>query len=1046
MAHVTVERRSMSLEQWARLQFARIRECVVAQRYPTEGWSVRLGQYFPDGYIWDEDFHPIRNGEFWGRPDGAAQFTCTLEIPEELADQRVWFSMLTGAEVIVSRDDRMLDGIDPNRSRILLAEQAQNGQQFEIMMEAYVRSKPDDDRALEARHIRGSVQRFNAPELIVVNEEAQALSYYLELLYALAFGGAASEEIHEGLQYQIEQLLKVFPAYDCAEAVLLSSFPQIRQFLQAKIYRDYPSLGHHGKLACVAHSHLDIAYHWKVAQTVQKNARTCLIQMRLMERYPEFTYAHTQAWTYETLEQYYPELFEELKQRVAEGRWEIVGGMYVEPDCNAPSAESFARQILYGKRYFLEKFGVEVDNCWLPDVFGNSAILPQLLTLGGIPYFVSNKMSTWNDTNLFPHNNFVWRGIDGSEVYACVPPVHFISWMDPNDLIAHWDAFLDKNFCDESLHMYGFGDGGSGVTQEMLEAFPRLERLPGLPRVRQTTGKEYLHSAFAESEDPLPVWDGELYLEMHRGTFTTKGALKRENRQGEFLAQETETFCALASLQGKAYPAEKLRNAWKKLLLNQFHDILPGSHTQPVFVEAMETYRQMRDEFRALQSDALAVLAPESGLNSLCVINPSSDSRSGLAVLEVPGAIDPVGHALQDAEGKSVRLQAQHVPGAQGPRIVAEVPELAPFSISNFRVTYTPSAKENSALKIGPAYLENAFFRLDFDERHRLVSIFDKQRRRQVLPEGAIANEWQLFEDKPGKYNAWDLLSNYEDHPFRMPDWEQLEIAEEGPLSVALKFSGIFSHSRVEQIVRLHADIPRIDFESWVDWRETEKLLKVAFPVCVKSRFYTTDSSAGGFERDNHRNTSWQQARFEVCAHKWVDLSEGLFGVALLNDCKYGCDVDGNVIRLSLLRAPIRPDRVSDKGEHRFTYSLFTHDGDWRRGGVVEAAYALNWPLKALVQRRGAAFENASALRIDNPALKCLAFKCDEDGSGDVVLRLAELYGSHGTATIQPAFPFQEAVICDLLERPLSVVECSDGKLMLPFQPYQIQTLRFRKP
>lgn len=1044
MAHVKVERRSMSLKQWAHLQFARIQELVVAQRHTTSGWQVRIGQYLPDGYTWDGDFQPISNGEFWGRPDGTAQFTGTVSIPDAMNGQQVWFAMRTGAEVIVYANGRMLDGLDPNRFRIILAEQAQAGQTCEIMMEAYVRSKPDDDRSIAARQIRGSVQQFFIPELLVLDNEALALKYDLDLVEALAFGEAASEEIQEGLQYQIQQLLKLFPAYDADRAALRAALPAIAQYVRTSIYRETPVLGHHGKLACVAHSHLDIAYHWKVAQTVQKNARTCLIQLRLMERYPEFTYAHTQAWTYEMLARYYPDLFAEVKQRIAEGRWEIVGGLYVEPDCNVPSAESFARQILYGKLYFLEQFGVEVDNCWLPDVFGNSAILPQILKLGGIPYFVSNKMSTWNDTNLFPHNNFLWRGLDGSEVYACVPPVHFISWMDPNDLVNHWEAFLDKTWCHESLHMYGFGDGGSGVTEEMLEAFPRLAKLPGLPHIRQTTGKEYLHTTFATANNTLPVWDGELYLEMHRGTFTTKGRLKQENRRGEFALQAVETLWTLAALQGATYPVHALRETWKKLLLNQFHDILPGSHTQPVFVEALETYQQMWDTVARLQTDVLDVLAPATGIDQqVCIINPTSTPRRGLACFAQSEDLPKAEFVLQDQAGQRYPLQNQQVPGGQT-RVVTAIPELPPMSLTNFTLTPGTQTIAVSELQATARSLENRFFRLELDEQQRVTRIFDKLRQREVVSADAIANDWQLFEDKPGKYNAWDLLPQYQDHPISLPDWQTADVVERGPLSIALRLQRAFSQSRAEQIIRLHADIPRIDFETWVDWQETEKLLKVAFPVTVKARFYTTDTSAGGFERENHRNTSWQAARFEVCAHKWVDLSEGLFGVALLNDCKYGYDVDGNVLRLSLLRAPIRPDRVSDKGEHRFTYSIFTHDGDWRKGGLVEAAYALNWPLTAWRGRQGTSFTD-SAVQLDAPALTCFALKCAEDGSGDVVLRLAELYGSHGTASIHVNFAFRNVWLCDLLERRLTSCDYSATTVNVPFQPYQIQTLRFTR-
>lgn len=1043
MAHVKVVRRSMSPEQWARLQFERVDELIIAQVAPTTGWQVRNGQYFPDGYVWDEDFHPINPGDFWGRPDGTAEFTGSATVPPSMAGQAVWLEFFAGGEVMVHVNGRLLNGIDPNRPRVLLTDNAESGQTFELRFEAYTRSKPDDDRAIPARDIRGCVQRFNLPRLVAIDETALALKYDLDILYGLAFGEQAAEDLQTRLRRQIETLLREFPVFDSDLPALRTAVPTIKTYIDEHIFRADSPFGKRGKLACVAHSHLDIAYHWKVAQTVQKNARTCLIQLRLMDRYPEFSYAHTQSWTYETLEQYYPELFAEVKQRIAEGRWEIVGGMYVEPDCNVPNAEALARQIIYGKLYFLEKFGVEVDNCWLPDVFGNTPILPQLLKLGGIDYFVSNKMSTWNDTNRFPHNNFIWRGLDGSEVFACVPPTHFITWFEPDQVIESWEAFIDKDVVDESLLMYGFGDGGSGVTEEMLEHYRRLQKSPGGPELRLTSGKDYLHGAFADPKD-LSAWDGELYLEMHRGTFTTKGELKRLNRRGEFLAQEAETLCALAMLNGATdYPVEALREAWKKLLLNQFHDILPGSHTNAVYHEAMETYAQMTTEFEALKTAALNTLAPPADAGSVTVFNPTASARGGLAVLDEGDGLAEGLFALQATAGFRHPLQKQAIPGG-GERLVTDVPLVPSMAAATFTLVDHAGDQKSSGMRVTPNLLENDFFRLELDAGGNPVRIFDKKRNREVLPDGAIGNDWQLFEDKPGKYNAWDILPNYVDHPIDLPVWESIEVVENGPLSVALKLRRAFGTSRAEQIIRLHANTPRIDFETWVDWRETERLLKVAFPVTVKARHFTTDTSAGGMERENHQNTPWQQARFEVCTHKWTDLSEGLFGVALLNDSKYGADVRGNVLRLSLLRAPIRPDRVSDKGEHRFTYSLFTHSGDWRSGGVVEAALDLNWPLQALRGRRGA--QSEPALVIDAPALKVQAFKSAEDGSGDVVIRLVEVYGSRGTAIIGTGFDIESATICDLLERPTGDALPINGQTIRPdYAPYQIQTIRFRR-
>jgi alpha-mannosidase len=589
--------------------------------------------------------------------------------------------------------------------------------------------------------------------------------------------------------------------------------------------------------------------------------------------------------------------------------------------------------------------------------------------------------------------------------------------------------------------MYGFGDGGSGVTEEMLEHYRRLQKSPGAPELRLTSGREYLHSAFSEP-DRLAVWEGELYLEMHRGTFTTKGALKQENRRGEFLAQEAETLCALAALKGTLYPVDTLCEAWKKLLLNQFHDILPGSHTNAVYHEAMDTYVQIRAEFETLKTKALDVLAPPAKDSDVCIFNPFSDERSGIAVLDNPAELETNSMSLQDSAGKRYPLQTLVVPGG-GERVVTATPPVPPLGMVRFALVPISEARSSGELLVTLNTLENRFFLLLFDGHHRLVRIFDKRRNREVVPAGSVANEWQLFEDKPGKYNAWDILPNYKDHPVPLPDWESAEVVEEGPLSGALRLRRTFGSSRAEQVIRLYADAPRIDFETWVDWGETERLLKVAFPVTVKSRYYTTDTTAGGLERDNHQNSTWQQARFEVCTHRWTNLSEGLFGVALLNDSKYGIDVRGNVMRLSLLRAPIRPDRVSDKGEHHFTYSIFPHDGDWRTGGVVEAAYDLNWPLVAWRGRRAKNAEQP--ITINAPALKVQAFKLAEDGSGDVVIRLVELYGSRGTAKVQTGFSIQSATSCDLLERPQNEIALADEQTIeLGYSPYQIRTIRLK--
>jgi alpha-mannosidase len=1040
MAHIPVKRRNLSIEKWSKILFEKISEYIIKEYYPIDNWIVRTGQYFPDGYEWrDKDFTPIIEGQMWGGPDVTSVFKSEFYIPSEADGKELWFYMLTPTEVLVSENGKYLDGLDPNRQWFKYLDSARLGEEHHILLEAYTRSKPDDDRNMKSHHLKGCIQKFRRPALVVIDHELLALKYDLDTIYQSAYSQYMENDIKKYLQYHIEEIIKLFPVFESGIKEFGVAVPKIKQYIEEKIFNATHPYGKHGNIACVAHSHLDVAYHWKVGQTVQKNARTTLIQLRLMERYQDFKYSHSQAWMYESLEKYYPDLFNEVSKKIIEGQWEVVGGMYVEADCNLISAESMIRQILYGKQYFLEKFNCNVDNCWLPDVFGNNSIMPQILKLGEIDYFISNKIFTWNDTNLFPHNNFIWKGIDGSEVFACIPPYHFVMFMTPDQVIENWTKFQDKHYCSESLQMFGYGDGGSGVTVEMIEYFKRQQQLPGIPKMRLTSGKEYLHSVFRNAES-FPVWDGELYLEMHRGTFTTKGELKRYNRKGEFLAQETETLMALASLVNciPYIVQEQIKVPWKKLLLNQAHDILPGSHTAPVTVDAVTAYREMNDEFNMLKNHVIDYMTNEGTKHEYVLINTSSDKRGKTAYLDIKSSNIK---SIKDDKGTLYPIQKQVRPDGKE-RYCAAIPEVSGFSFVNFITSEEVVNPVFEDLFINKKCMQNEFFRLSLDDIGHIISIYDRLKNREIVPEGREVNEWQLFEDCSGIYNAWDILKTYENQKIVLPDWDNIEVVESGLVSIALRLKRTFGKSKAVQIVRMYKERARIDFETWVDWHESEKLLKVAFPVNVKSRVYSVDTSAGVFERMNHQNTSWEQAKFEVPCHKWVNLSEGLFGVSLMNDCKYGCDVQGNVMRLSLLRAPIRPDRESDRGEHYFTYSLFTHSGNWQNDGLVEEAYDLNYPLVMINGRKFVYSESFKALKVNSTALKCQAFKMAEDGSRDIIVRLIELYGSRGDTSLKVGFDVAKAFICNILEKNIERLNVEDNEIRLAYKPYQIISIR----
>ncbi|MBR0227769.1 MAG: alpha-mannosidase, partial [Clostridia bacterium] len=606
MAHVKVVRRSMRPEEWTDLRFGWLQRGVYEDKAEITELTIRDARQISENeYVYlDGGERPLKNGDMYFTPDGTAFIKGHAVIPPRFRGRDVYFSLKTAAEMIVKINGKYVGGIDPNRERILLNPYI-DSDELCIEIEAYNRSKPDDERNPASLSKRGCRQIFEGAYLCTIRENVQSLIYDYILLMDIAHSEYFNEDYRRFLFAELSRALDKVD-FDTWEGV-----DEAAAYIEKVIYANTDFKGS-GDVALVGHSHLDIAYYWRRIHAVQKNARTVLIQLRLMDKYPEFRYTHTQAYTYETLEKYYPDLFEELKEKIAAGQFEPVGAMYVEPDCNVPAAESLIRQFLYGQKYFREKFGKTVDNAWLPDVFGNSWIMPQILKKSKVDYFVSNKMSTWNDTNRFPHNNFIWKGIDGSEVYACVPPTHFITWNMPSQIQENWEAYQDKEVGGQTLSMYGYGDGGSGVTEEMLEMVRRFSKVSVMPKIELTGGADFLHKNLKDNK-MLALWDGELYLEMHRGTFTTKSNLKKMNRALEFKLREAEMFCAFAAWNGADYPAEELRECWKKLLLNQFHDILPGSHIHPVYEDAMADYAEINRKLDAI----LAQHTADSWFNSL---------------------------------------------------------------------------------------------------------------------------------------------------------------------------------------------------------------------------------------------------------------------------------------------------------------------------------------------------------------------------------------------------------------------------------------------
>ncbi|MBO5935780.1 MAG: alpha-mannosidase [Clostridia bacterium] len=940
MAHIKVTRRSMRPEEYTDLRFGWLKRSIYEDKTEITSFTIREARQTSEMKFEFYDAEPrmLNKGDMYFSPDGTAFIEAYAKVPEKYKGKEVRFCLKTAAEMIVKINGKYAGGIDPNRENLIIP-QFIDSDEIHIEITAYNRSKPDDERNPESLSVRGCRQVFEGGYFGIINESVQSLVYDLELLLDIS----KSECFNEDLRHHINK--ELYAALDyidfdniCNDDVLLAS-----EHIRKHIYADNRFKGN-GKVALISHSHLDIAYYWRRIHTVQKNLRTVLIQMRLMDKYPDFRYAHTQAYTYETIEKYYPEVFEELKEKIRNKQFEPVGAMYVEPDCNVPSAESLIRQCLYGQMYYREKFGVTVDSCWLPDVFGNSWILPQILKKSGVKYFVSNKMSTWNDTNRFPHNNFIWKGIDGSKIYACVPPTHFISWNMPSQVQENWDAFQDKESGTETLQMFGYGDGGSGVTEEMIELMHRFEKISAMPETRHITAHEFLEENFTEDKN-FAVWDGELYLEMHRGTFTTKSEIKRYNRLLEYKLRDAEIVSVAKMIEGNSYPADTIKNSYKKLLINQFHDILPGSHITPVNRDAIDDYKE-------IESDVEKIIECDSRY----FFNSLNFARNSITFIE-------------DTNGDITRL------GKKGFYTIPGIDSLQSAEI-------VKSYFKDEWLNIDNT-VETPYYSIKFNNDGSFESLYDKKLDRNWIK--GNFNKLHLYYDYPGVYDAWDILPDYAN--------KEEKINIDSPVILTYKnnetaeFTTVLStkKSKWKMIIRVFRRSRAIEVENIVDWNEKHRLAKVEFSPDILSRELVCDTSAGFIKREMHKNTTWQQARFETCHHKWFDISETDAGVAVINNSKYGVGIGDDSVTLSLLRATIRPDPTSDIGHHEFTYMILPHEGDAVHAKINNIAFEYNIPL----------LKQNINMNINFGDLYLQGLKLSED-SEYIIIRLSEQNGKRG--------------------------------------------------
>lgn len=806
------------------------------------------------------------------------------------------------------------------------------------------------------------------------------------------------------------------------------SIEDARAYLAKHLYGELCSKDGKPVVHCVGHTHIDVEWRWARAQTREKIQRSFSTAKSLMDRYPEYQFMLSQPELYRYLKEEAPERYEELCELVKAGRWEPEGAMYLEADCNLTSGESLVRQILAGKRFFKKEFGVDSRILFLPDVFGYSAAMPQILKKSGVDYFVTSKIS-WNDTNMMPMDEFMWEGIDGTDIFTCFITAQkyspegkngttYVGHATPSEIKGTWHRFQQKEFGNRALTTFGFGDGGGGPTAEMLETLRRLSYgLPDMPVARITTLREYLDTAKAQFDEAvektsrMPRWVGELYLEYHRGTYTSVAKVKKGNRMAEWTLGNLEALSATDLSMGGTYDHAGLEKYWRKTLHNQFHDILPGSSIGEVYDGTDVDYAQIQSFGENAIKEKLEALSAriDAKRDGIMLYNPTGFARRAAFV------------------GKDGYVETDETVPAFGWHVIEDT-------------------KSNCRAKIDGLVAENDYYILRMTENGQIASLYDKRVGREVLKKGSLGNVLKIFEDRPTKYDAWEIEDHYPLKSYTIDGEAEVRAVRDGS-RVGFAISRSYMKSVIRQTIWLYSNSTRIDFETDLDWHEKNQLLKAEFPFDVHAMNATYDVQFGHVSRPTHQNTSWDSARFETYAHKWMDLSECGYGVSMLSDTKYGYGTNGSTVTVTLLKCATFPDPNADQGAHHFVYSLMPHVGDFREAGVIEESYALNQPLlqaSVAAKGKGDLPTDYSFVSCDSRNIVITAVKKAEDDDG-IIIRFYDAHDCKSNVTIQIPNGYTHAYVCDLMENVERELPVENGSVRLPVSNFEIVTLKLGK-
>ncbi|XP_061577780.1 alpha-mannosidase 2C1 [Cololabis saira] len=956
-----------------------------------------------------QNFAPYKVGETFGPTWWTCWFKVTLTIPESWRGREVHFLWESDGEGMVWRDGQPVQGLtkEGEKTSYILSECLKDEEPHSVTLyvemacnglfgagQGSMIAAPDPNRKF-------SIQKA---ELVIFNRDVRQLLTEFEMLVDIV------KELGEGEQRGYQALFTVNEMVNLCDPNDPSSFSEARR-LASKFFNQQNGESQH-MVHAMGHCHIDSAWLWPYEETIRKCGRSWVTVVNLMDKNPDFIFTCSQAQQFQWVKSWYPGLFSKIQHYVKKGRFIPVGGTWVEMDGNLPSGESMVRQFLEGQRFFNQEFGMYCKEFWLPDTFGYSAQLPQIMQGCGISNFLTQKLS-WNLVNTFPHNTFFWEGLDGSKVLTHFPPGNSYEMKAKiEELVRTVRNNKDKGRANHSAALFGYGDGGGGPTQLMLDRLRLVQDTDGLPKVQMSTPDRLFSQLRAESA-LLCTWSGELFLELHNGTYTTQAQIKRENRQCETLLHDVEVASSLALCRNRTflYPQEKLQQLWRLLLLNQFHDVIPGSCVGVVVDDALKYYNDIRSDGSVLLREACEALGPKG--SSVGVFNSLPWERH--EVVQIQDGTDKPGLAL-----------------VRAPSVGASpVIDIQPVTA----VSVTLQAD-------GTVLMENGILKAAINRDGTLASLCLIGSNRETISDGCVGNQFVMFDDVPLYWDAWDVMDYH--LQTRKPVSEVVQpahVVSSGGLRGSVGFTlRISDKSVVTQEIVMDAMCPYIKFDTKVEWAESHKFLKVEFPVRVRSPNATYEIQFGHLQRPTHRNTSWDWARFEVWGHKWADLSEHNFGVALLNDSKYGYSVHENTMTLSLLRSPKAPDATADMGTHQFTYAVMPHSKSFQEASVIQCAYNLNFPLR-LIQCSPDTVP-WSAFSVPEPVI-LETVKQTEEGKGMLVLRLFESHGSSVTVTLRTTIPVREAWHCDLLERRQSTqpAHVTPEGIALDFTPFQIVTL-----